>query len=296
MIPAAALASTRRYTKCAHACSAEVIRGYSTSFAMATRLLPPGVRRDISSVYALVRVADEIVDGAAEGAGLDLSRAGSRLDALEADVMVATREGFSENLVVHAFADVARRTGIPHDVVTPFFTSMRTDLSRSVHDDESFDEYVYGSAEVVGLMCLHAFFGDAGLPEETRDQLILGARRLGAAFQKVNFLRDLDADADALERAYFPGVDPSGLDEPTKLRLVGDIAEDLDAAARAIPLLPRDVRPAVQVAHDLFAALNDRLRHTDAAVVRASRIRVPDATKVAIAVRAMARHRWGRQS
>ncbi len=296
MIPAAALASTERFTRCAHACAAEVIRGYSTSFAMATRLLPPAVRRDISSIYALVRVADEIVDGAAEGAGLDISRAASRLDSLETDVRVATDEGFSENMVVHAFADVARRTGIPHDVVTPFFASMRTDLSRSIHDDESFDEYVHGSAEVVGLMCLHAFFGSRRLPEENRDQLISGACRLGAAFQKVNFLRDLDADADALDRAYFPGVDPSSLDEPTKMRLVEDIDADLQAAALAIPLLPRGVRAAVQVAHDLFAALNNRLRQTDAAVVRTSRIRVPDATKMAIAVRAVARHRFGRQT
>ncbi len=263
---------------------------------MATRLLPASVRRDISSVYALVRVADEIVDGAAEGAGLDVSRAASRLDALETDVMVATHEGFSENMVVHAFADVARRTAIPQDIVTPFFTSMRTDLSLSVHDDETFDEYVYGSAEVVGLMCLHAFFGEGGLPEDKRDQLVSGARRLGAAFQKVNFLRDLDADADGLDRAYFPGVDPSGLDEPTKIRLVADIDADLEAAARAIGLLPRGVRAAVQTAHDLFAALNNRLRVTDAAVVRTSRIRVPDTIKVAIAVRAVARHTWGRQA
>ena len=296
MISTAALASTERYTRCAHACAAEVIRGYSTSFAMATRLLPPTVRRDISSVYALVRVADEIVDGAAEGAGLDISRAASRLDSLETDVMVATHEGFSENMVVHAFADVARRTGIPNDVITPFFTSMRTDLSRSVHDDESFDEYVYGSAEVVGLMCLHAFFGNGRLPEKNRDQLVSGARRLGAAFQKVNFLRDLDADADALDRAYFPGVDTASLDEPTKMRLVEDIDADLQAAALAIPLLPRGVRPAVQIAHDLFAALNNRLRQTDASVVRTSRIRVPDTTKMAIAVRAVARHRFGRQT
>lgn len=293
MTTVASLASTQRYTLCAHACAAEVIRGYSTSFAMATRLLPVTVRRDISSVYALVRVADEIVDGAAEGAGLSIARAASRLDALETDVMVATLEGFSENLVVHAFADVARRTRIPRDVVTPFFSSMRTDLTRSIHDDESFEEYVYGSAEVVGLMCLHTFFGEGGVPHQHRDELVAGARRLGAAFQKVNFLRDLDADADALDRSYFPGVDPAGLDEPTKMRLVADIDADLAAAAAAIPLLPRGVRPAVQAAHDLFAALNNRLRETEASVVRSSRIRVPDAAKVAIALRAVARHRWG---
>ena len=197
--------------------------------------------------------------------------------------------------MVHAFADVVRRTGIPQDVVTPFFTSMRVDLTRSVHDAESFDRYVYGSAEVVGLMCLHAFFGEGGLPEADREQLVSGARRLGAAFQKVNFLRDLDADADALDRAYFPDVDPILLDEPTKMRLVAEIRADLDVAAAAIPLLPRGVRPAVQVAHDLFAELNNRLRHTPANVVRSTRIRVPDTAKVAIAVRAVARHRWGRR-
>lgn len=262
---------------------------------MATRLLPRDVRRDVSSLYALVRVADEVVDGAAEGAGLDLQRAAQRLDALEADVARSTDEGFSENMVVHAFADVARRTGIPRDVVTPFFDSMRTDLSRHVHDEESFTEYVHGSAEVVGLMCLHAFFGNKGIPEAHRERLVDGACRLGAAFQKVNFLRDLDADAEALDRAYFPGVDPAHLDERTKLRLVADIDADLEAAAAAIPLLPRGVRPAVQVAHDLFAALNARLRVTDAAVVRSSRIRVPDTTKAAIAVRAVARHRLGRR-
>ncbi len=295
MTTAAALASSKRYTLCAHACAAEVIHGYSTSFAMATRLLPRDVRRDISSVYALVRVADEVVDGAAEGAGLDLDRAATRLDALESDVTRTVAEGFSENLVVHAFADVARRTGIPRDVIAPFFSSMRTDLSCSVHDADSFVEYVYGSAEVVGLMCLHAFFGDAGLPEAHREMLVTGARHLGAAFQKVNFLRDLDADADALERAYFPGVDPGNLDEATKLRLVADIDADLEAAAATIPLLPRGVRPAVQVAHDLFGALNARIRETDADVVRSSRIRVPDTTKLAIAARAMARHTFGRR-
>lgn len=263
---------------------------------MATRLLPRDVRRDIASIYALVRVADEVVDGAAEGAGLNLEQAAARLDALEADVTRTVAEGFSENLVVHAFADVARRTGIPRDVIAPFFSSMRTDLSCSVHDDDTFVDYVYGSAEVVGLMCLHAFFGDAGLPEAHRDTLVTGARRLGAAFQKVNFLRDLDADADALERAYFPGVDPGNLDEDTKLRLVADIDDDLRAAQATILLLPRGVRPAVQVAHDLFSALNARIRGTAADVVRSSRIRVPDTTKMAIAARAVVRYTWGRQT
>lgn len=294
MTPDPSLDSAQRYTRCSHACAAEVIHGYSTSFAMATRLLPRDVRRDIASIYALVRVADEVVDGAAEGAGLSLEQAAARLDALEADVTRTVAEGFSENLVVHAFADVARRTGIPRDVIAPFFSSMRTDLSRSTHDDDSFVDYVHGSAEVVGLMCLHAFFGDAGLPERHRDALVTGARRLGAAFQKVNFLRDLDADAATLERAYFPGVDPGNLDEATKLRLVADINDDLDAAAATIAWLPRRVRPAVQVAHDLFAALNARIAATDADVVRSSRIRVPDRTKVAIAARAVIRHRWGR--
>jgi phytoene/squalene synthetase len=206
------------------------------------------------------------------------------LDDLEAATYEAMETGYSTNLVVHAFATTARAVGIERAVVTPFFTSMRMDLQHASHTDASFAEYVDGSAEVVGLMCLRAFVAEG--PPRSPAQLVTlesGARRLGAAFQKVNFLRDLAADSDGLGRAYFPGVDVTRLDEPTKHRLLADIDADLAAAAAALPLLEPGPRRAVALAHGLFAELADRIRVTPAETLRTTRIRVPDPTKARLA-------------
>ena len=152
---------------------------------------------------ARARVADEVVDGPAAAAGLSSESIRAVLDDLEADTLRAIGTGFSANLVVHAFASTARECGIGDDLVRPFFASMRTDLSTTSHDGASHDEYVYGSAEVVGLMCLQVFV-NAGTqhPVTPRSDLMEGARRLGSAFQDVNFLRDLDDDRTALGRDY----------------------------------------------------------------------------------------------
>lgn len=268
------------YDRTADAVAAAVIEHYSTSFTLATRLLGRRPRPHVRNVYALVRVADEVVDGPAAQAGL--SRASERevLDALEEETLRAMRTGFSANLVVHAFARTARECGIDEDLVTPFFASMRTDLSTSDHDDSSHDEYVYGSAEVVGLMCLRVFV-NAGRarPVTPAAALVSGARRLGAAFQDVNFLRDLDDDAERLGRDYLTGA---GADERRR-DVLDRIDADLAAAASVIPQLPRDCRRAVTAAHDLFAALAGRLRTADATD---GRVRVPDTVKTYLAVRA----------
>jgi phytoene/squalene synthetase len=278
-----------RYTRAAARSSAVVIGEYSTSFGLAVRLLPTGTRGHIRNVYALVRLADEVVDGVAAAAGVPEERIAAALDALEADTYAAMASGWSTNLVVHAFATTARAVGIERAIVTPFFTSMRMDLQRTTHTEASFAEYVDGSAEVVGLMCLRAFTVDA--PARTAEQMAVlesGARRLGAAFQKVNFLRDLAADSDGLGRSYFPGVDVAFLDEATKDRLLADIDADLAAAALALPLLEPGPRRAVAVAHGLFAELADRIRATPAATLRTTRIRVPDPVKARIAALAVA--------
>ena len=164
----------------------------------------------------------------------------------------------------------------------PFFTSMRMDLDHARHTPESFATYVYGSAEVVGLMCLQVFLAE-GPPPPAQDRQVLetGARRLGAAFQKVNFLRDLAADAGGLGRAYFPGVEPTELDEPAKRAILDDIDADLAAAAATLPLLPRGPRRAVALAHGLFAELAERIRRTPAERLRTTRVRVPDPVKAA---------------
>jgi phytoene/squalene synthetase len=277
------------YNRVAERSASLVIREYSTSFGLASRILSAGSRQHIDNVYALVRLADEIVDGVAVEAGLTVTEAGQHLDALEADTYRAMETGYSTNLIVHAFALTARDVSIHKDIVEPFFTSMRMDLSDRVYTQESFEAYVYGSAEVVGLMCLAVFIRDDKPDPETARTLYSGARALGAAFQKVNFLRDLAADVDDLGRSYFPGITISKFTEDDKQRLCNDIADDLDAAARTIPLLPRDAARAVGLAHGLFARLNSRIRATPADTVKSTRIRVNDLEKLLIAASVVVR-------
>jgi len=261
-----------------------VIRRYSTSFGLASRLLGAGVRQPVENIYALVRVADEIVDGGAEEAGLDRLAAGRLLNAYELETERALDEGYSADLVVHAFARTAREAGFGTDLTKPFFASMRADLHETVHDAESFATYVYGSAEVVGLMCLRVFVqGQAYTPEQL-ETLETGARALGAAFQKVNFLRDLAADHDELGRSYFPGIDVAHLTDDQKNGLLDDIDADLALAARTLTLLPRSSRRAVALAQRLFAELSRRLRATPADAIIRTRVRVPDPVKLRIAL------------
>ena len=201
----------RLYDATAARTSAGVLAAYSTSFGLGTRLLGRRAQEDIRAVYALVRLADEVVD---TYRGED---AGAELDELEEQTARALRTGYSTNLVVHAFARTARRVGISAAETEPFFASMRADLTVREHDRASYEAYVYGSAEVVGLMCVRAFLNEdrrPGEPVREPDQAqVAGARALGAAFQKINFLRDLGADTEELGRTYFPGTTPGHLDD-----------------------------------------------------------------------------------
>ncbi len=279
--------ATDLYDEVAHETAVIVIRRYSTSFSMATRLLGAGVREDVENIYGLVRVADEIVDGVAEGAGLAPADVRRRLDEFEAETERATASGYSANLIIHAFALTARKTGIGADLTRPFFASMRADVLQKKHTPASFDEYVYGSAEVVGLMCLRAFLAGHDITPEQDQRFVAGARALGAAFQKVNFLRDLSADADGLGRAYFPGVDVAHLTDDVKATLVADIDADLALSGAIVPELPRSSRRAVALAQSLFAELNRRIEKTPAAVLRTTRISVPNAVKTRLLIRAL---------
>jgi phytoene/squalene synthetase len=276
------------YGEAAHRSAATILQEYSTSFGMATRLLSPSVRPQVEDIYALVRVADEIVDGAAAEAGLSTDEIAAMLDGLEDDTERAMRVGYSANVVVHAFARTARAVGIGPELTRPFFASMRRDLDPVDFSADELGAYIYGSAEVVGLMCLAVFLHDSPVPQPTRRRLEAGARRLGAAFQKINFLRDLAVDYTELGRSYFPGIDPSRLTERQKLALVVDIDCDLGAAADAIPELPDNCRRAITAAHGLFGELCDRIRVTPAADLLARRVSVPTRTKLAILVRATA--------
>ena len=253
------------YDRCAQDAAAAVISSYSTSFALATRLLGPRVRTHVRSVYALVRVADEIVDGAAALKGVSAQEQRDLLDAFEAETNAAVERRFSTDLVIHAFALAAVECGIGADLTRPFFASMRTDLERSRHDAASHEEYVYGSAEVVGLMCLQVFV-NAGraFPVDPDPGLVEGARRLG--------------------RDYL-GLDGGGAGgDETRAAVLDRIDADLDVAAAAISGLPADCRRAVTTAHGLFAELAHRLRGDS----RDARVSVPAPVKATIAAKAFA--------
>jgi len=271
------------YNAAAQASSAVIISEYSTSFGLAARLLEPRMRGQVRTIYALVRIADELVDGAAAGAGLDVDAQRELLDGLETETLRAIDCGFSTNLVVHAFAVTARETGIDVSLIAPFFASMRRDLDTVPFSDDTFATYIYGSAEVIGLMCLRSFLQKASPNEADMAALETGARHLGAAFQKINFLRDLADDYEALGRSYFPGIDPTTMTEVGKTRILDDIDADLAAASLALPLLPSGCRSAVRAAHDLFARLARKLRITPCTELCTTRVRVPDGEKLLLA-------------
>jgi phytoene/squalene synthetase len=268
--------------------SALVIREYSSSFGLASRLLAEPVRTQVRNVYALVRVADEIVDN--PDPELAAGPRERMLTWLHQDVRHALDTGYSGNLVVHAFARTAVAVGIEDELVAPFFASMRMDLDTREHTQESFERYIYGSAEVVGLMCLRAFLAAPDGPADrgaAYDALAPGARRLGAAFQKLNFLRDLAEDHDVLHRGYFPGLDLERFCDADRNRILDDIDADLAAAAAVVPDLPASSRRAVSAAHATFAELADRLHATPAPEIRRARVRVPGPVKLRIAAGAI---------
>ncbi|MDN5756109.1 MAG: phytoene/squalene synthase family protein [Arthrobacter sp.] len=277
-----------KYSDAAGRSAGVVISRYSSSFGLACRMLGPRARRDIENIYALVRVADEVVDGAAAAAGLDVVAVGEQLNRLEQETELAMLSGYSTNLVVHAFAGTARDCGIQASLTQPFFASMRADLTVTRHDADSLEEYIYGSAEVVGLMCLRVFQTMPGASKGHDQELERAARSLGSAFQKVNFLRDLAADGEELGRNYVAASGTAPLDEAAKDHLIAQIRSELIEAQAGLPLLAPGARRAVGLAHGLFVALVDRLDAAPAEHLLQRRIRVPGAEKASIALRAIA--------
>ena len=284
--------SLQRFTKASQTAAASVISTYSTSFGVATRLLGARHRTHVRSIYAMVRVADEIVDGVGYEAGLDTEAQRAQLHAYAAQARQAVEIGCSSDLVLHAFAQTARASGIGADLTDPFFESMEADLDDQnseglhVYDGENYQRYVYGSAEVVGLMCLKVFLRQESLEADQLARLDHGARQLGAAFQNVNFLRDLADDTERLNRSYLTGE--SQLTEADKQDWVRRVSAQLDDAKAAVPLLPKDARAAVRAALALFEALNKRVEKTSVETLYRRRVRVPDTLKGLLAARAVA--------
>lgn len=283
-------AALKQFTSTADSVADEVIGAYSTSFGIATRLLGKRHRTHVRNIYALVRVADEIVDGVAEQAGLTLDEQRESLERYVDETHRAMRTGYSPDLVIHAFARTARECDIDTSLTKPFFNSMRADLAdqageTTVFSTEEHAEYVHGSAEVVGLMCVRVFVRGLTFSDDERARLEYGARQLGAAFQNVNFLRDLADDTERLGRSYL-GAEHR-LTDSDRDRWVSDVREQLADAAAVFPLLPLDARAAVRSAHALFAELTNRVAHTPTAELYRRRVRVPDPVKLRLTSRAL---------
>ncbi|MFE4196094.1 phytoene/squalene synthase family protein [Paenarthrobacter sp. NPDC056912] len=286
--------SFTHFTRTAERAANQVIAAYSTSFGLACRLLGARHRQHVRNIYALVRVADELVDGVTAEAGLSYQEQCEALTHFIEETHRAVKLGYSSDLIIHAFAQTARVAGIEHDLIDPFFASMRTDLGeRSAapaaplrFDPEAHQGYVHGSAEVVGLMCLRVFMRDEDIDDGDAAALEFGASRLGAAFQNINFLRDLADDTARLGRSYLGTSDH--LEDRDRLDWVRTIRAQLADANAAIPLLPHDARAAVRSALALFAALTDRIEQTTVDELYRSRVRVPDTVKAGLAARAVA--------
>ncbi|HEY0976375.1 MAG TPA: phytoene/squalene synthase family protein [Flavobacteriales bacterium] len=253
---------------------------YSTSFSIGVRSLHRRFRDPIHAIYGFVRFADEIVDTFHEHDRAAL------LQRFRNDTHLAIAEGISLNPILHSFQDVVHRYGIEAELYDTFLDSMAMDLTATHHDRGSYERYILGSAEVVGAMCLRVFCEGNS---ERYLQLKPAAHRLGAAFQKVNFLRDLHDDHVALGRSYFPGVDPERITATDRATIELEITADLDAALAGIRALPKGSRFGVYVAYVYYNALFQRLKAGGEAPV--SRVRIPNRRKLVMLTSSYVKHR-----
>lgn len=258
-------------------CSRHTTEQYSTSFSSAIRLLHEELRQPIYNIYGFVRFADEIVDTFHDHDKNEL------LADFKRETYDAIERGISLNPILHSFQLTVNHYKIDHNLIEAFFRSMEMDLNKFSYNQEGYEEYIYGSAEVVGLMCLYVFLdGD----EEKYQTLKPYAQSLGAAFQKVNFLRDLRADFKQLNRTYFPGLDFSRFSEADKISIEQDIQKDFDQAYVGILQLPLKARFGVYVAYKYYLSLFKKIKRLEPDTIMEQRIRIPSYGKAMILVRA----------
>ena len=265
--------SIKLFDETSIAMSRRLALNYSTSFSLGIRLLSKECRWAIFSIYGLVRVADEIVD-TFHGYNKE-----QMLMDFKSQTYRAMEEGISTNPVLHAFQLAANQYGVGKELIEPFFNSMEEDLDTSSHNAQSYSEYIYGSAEVVGLMCLKVFCNGN---EEQYNHLVPFARSLGAAFQKVNFLRDIRSDVEERGRVYFPGVDFNQFTDSDKYAIIQDVKNDFAHAYQGIVQLPVGCRLGVYTAYIYYLKLLEKIERTTAVDILESRVRIPNTQKIAL--------------
>jgi 15-cis-phytoene synthase len=258
-------------------CSKATTEKYSTSFSSAIKLLHTHLRIPIFNIYGFVRFADEIVDTFHEFDKATL------LAEFKQETYAAIERKISLNPILHSFQITVNQFKIDHHLIEAFFTSMEMDLKKAKYDEQGYAAYIYGSAEVVGLMCLYVFCeGD----KKEYEQLKPAAQSLGAAFQKVNFLRDVKADYEQLSRTYFPGVDFKNFTPNMKNEIEADIAKDFADAYDGIIRLPAKARFGVYVAYKYYLSLFKKIKKTNAVNILEQRIRIPNYGKAFIVAKA----------
>ncbi len=263
-------------------CSKEVTNAYSTSFSMATKMLAPTIRQDIYNIYGFVRFADEIVDSFHD---YDKEKLFGRF---ETSLSQALEDKISLNPILNSFQETVHKYEIDRAFIDSFMDSMRLDLSKHEYiTEDEYKQYIYGSADVVGLMCLKVFVrGDQAQFEALREN----AMSLGSAFQKVNFLRDLKADFEGLSRTYFPNTNLESLDEESKQRIISDIEEDFRKGYEGILLLPTDAKFGVFMGYRYYKRLLKKLQKTPAIDIKNTRIRVPNYEKIGLLTRSYVKY------
>jgi len=255
-------------------CSQLVTKNYSTSFSLAVYMLSPSIRDAIYSIYGFVRFADEIVDSFH---GFDKE---NLINEFEKEYYKAYDSGISLNPILNSFQHTVKQYNITDDLIQAFLKSMKMDLIKQDYNSKAeYEEYIYGSADVVGLMCLKVFVGGK---EHKYEELKAEAMRLGSAFQKVNFLRDLKDDNLILNRNYFPGVDLNSFDEKSKKEIIDDIKEDFRVAYQGIVKLPLEAKFGVYTAYVYYKKLLNKLENTPCKEIGNSRIRVSNYTKASL--------------
>jgi phytoene/squalene synthetase len=264
-------------------CSVKVTKAYSTSFSSAVKMLAPSIRQDIYNIYGFVRFADEIVDTFHDYDKEIL------FAQFENDLALALSQKISLNPILNSFQHTVHKYNIPNELIAAFMKSMKLDLYKTKYTTvEEYNEYIYGSADVVGLMCLKVFVnGDI----EKYEELKHSAMRLGSAFQKVNFLRDLKADFEELSRTYFPNTDLSQLDEASKQQIIAEIEADFDAGFEGIKNLPIEAKFGVYTAYRYYKKLLKKLQKTPSLEIKNTRIRVSDYQKVELLARCYVKYR-----
>ena len=261
-----------------------VTKKYSTSFSLAVKMLSPTIRSAIYNIYGFVRFADEIVDTFHDYKKEEL------LDDFEKEYYKALENGISLNPILNSFQATVKRYNITDDLVKSFLKSMRADLSKTAYEtQEEYNEYIYGSADVVGLMCLKVFVdGD----DEKYNELKDAAMRLGSAFQKVNFLRDLKDDFELLNRSYFPNVDLTSLDTESKHLIIKEIEEDFDFAFNhGILKLPVEAKFGVYMAYRYYRRLLKKLNSVPSSEIIETRVRISDPMKINLLARSYVKYK-----